>query len=870
MFKPISFVFLVLVLVQTSFSQEYFESNTIVKNTITLNNLYETGYGRKIFNLLGLENNTSVHKIKLDTKSRLLIRISRDADNELTAKISLTRVDISGNTNLHDFNIDSLLWPSGFTAKLTVYNAKHKRGTINIIASANGKLKTNNVDNILNSYIGDVSATVTDIKFNYDEYKYQKINNISQSIGYYYSYGLLLTELIDTYSKNVKNSDNGAEIIFIDKILINRVSSSVDSHKLVSKLSLNNNDPISFLKLKRKLQRLSNRAETLFIQQIQSSKPNNGVPLEFCDLFCRISTNFLGYTKTLQPSDARGFEEIAQIDNTEGSKENLVHIIEYYSGKSSLEAMDLYQIIFNNFVSMANEAIINNNYTDALLLLNNSLIIHNWFNTNLTSEYNSLVSFALDGVASSYLRVGVVALRAQNNQLADKYFNKADVIVMSNNEVFESIKHSDTAFSNYLGLQYKIAMQFIEDNNFKQALTRLSFGSNVCSRLNNSAACNLIDSITCIAHSGIINNKLDSLNFQITAGQFPDAYEQLGSISQYIVTNSCNNKNDSLKFTKLLYSLFIEFLQQGEILIDAQQSKMALYKLLKAQVIQEEYLHGEQERLLLLIKFAAEPEITKLIDEAKYHTWANRMDEAALLSKKAKKQTSSYFGKTNARINKALAELDNQMLLRKCISYKVKYDDAIKKIHIAIKYNNYNKLNALLVEAQTYVTNYPECTIQNTEVLEFRNKYDILIDFYNQYDEVTVKLFEGGYEDVINKYAILSAFYVSNNLSKYNINFADVKAFIIAQNLPNLTIATAEHYVDNNDSSMGFEFVKIYKNQGGDSKSIKPVIIKIAGKLALHDEELKIPAKNALIKYTNGDNWYTSFKIAYLKTRIVH
>jgi len=870
MLKPISFVLLAFLFVQTLYSQEYFESNTIVKNTITYDGLSENGYGRKLFNLLGLVNNTSVQEIYLDTKSRLIVRISRDNENEFTAKISLTRVSIAGNTNLHDFNIDSLLWPSGFTATLTVYNGNRKQGTINIAASANGKLNIIALSNKISSSIGDVSATITNISFHFEESNYKKIQNISKTIGYYYSYSLLLNNLIDVFSQNVKNNSETSENIFLDKVLIDRVTTYIAKYKFASKLDLYTKDSESFLKLQRKLQRLSSRAETLFNQQIQSSKRDIGIPLEFCELYSKISTNFLSYAKTLQPSDALAFEEIAKIEFSEGAKNNLESIIEFYCSQSSANSKELYQDIFNNFVSMAKVAISNDNYTDAILLLNNSLIIHKWVNVNLTNEYSSMVSFALDGVASSYLRVGFVALRAQNNTLATKYFNKADEIVLSNKEIFESIQHSDTSFSNYLGLQCKIALSFIEDKKYNRALTRLSFGKNICSKLNTSITCNLIDSINCIARAGILNNKLDSLKLQIFKGQFPDAYERLESISQYIDDKNCIDKVDSSKFVELSYSLFIEFLQRGEILIDAQQSKMALYNLLKAKSIQEKYLSRKIEKLTILIKFAAEPEITKLIDQAKYHTWANRMDEATHLSIEAKKLTSLYFGDTNDRINKALIELDNQMISRNCISYKIKYDDAIKKVLIAIKYNNYNKLNALLVEAQTYVNEYPECSIQNNEVLELRKKYSTLIEFYKRYEDVTNKLFLKGYKDAIDRYIALSVFFNNNNLEKYSISFPSVRDFILAQNLPILTSTTAIYYVDNGNADMAFSFVKIYKNQGGDSKSIKSITNEIARKLALRDAKIEIPAKDALNKYTAGDNWYNSFKIAYLKNRIVH
>ena len=868
MFKSISFVFLALLLVHTSFSQEYFVSNTIIKTPVTYNNLPEDGYGQKIYNLLGLENNISVHAIKLDAKSRLLLRISRDNNDKLTAKISLTQVEITGNTNLHDFSIDTLLWPSGFTASLTLYNGKHKRGTISFYASANGKLNTIDLSKVINSNIGDVSASITDIQFNYKKNSYLQIQSISRTIGYYYSYGLLLNNLLNTYSQNVKDYDPSAEHIFLDKILIDRVVNNVANNKFTLKLNLEDSDPIGFLKLYRKLQRLSNRDETLFNQQLQSTKSNIINPVEFCELYCAISTNYLSLAKTLQPSNASGFEEIAKVEATHDAKNNLKEIITYYNKESGIIQLDLFQNIFNNYVNLAEIANYSDNYTGALLLLNNSLQIHNWYNTHLTDKYNILVSSALDGIASSYLRVGDVALRAQNNSLANKYFNKADEIVMSNTDIFESIKHSDTAFNNYLELQYKIALNFIEYKKFTEAVKRLSYGNKICLRVNNTTYCNLIDSATCLAHSGIANIKLDSLEGLITIGQFPDAYEQLQGISIYIDNNGCENKDDSLRFSELAYSLFIEYLQRGEILLDAQQTEMALHNLLRAKSIEENYLFSAFKKLDILIKFAAEPEITKLIDEAKYHTWANRIDEALFLSLKAKKLNKLYFGEANIIINKYLAELDEQMKSRKCVSYKIKYDDAIKKIHIAIKYNNYNKLNNLLNEAQSYVIDYPDCNIQNTEVIEIRNKYYTIIDFYNQYDIVTIKLFEEGYDDAIEKYVELSAFYAKNNLEKYSINFADIKAFIIAQNLPRLTMETAKHYVNINNSDMGFDFVKIYKKQGGDSKSIKNITNKIAAKFASRDKELNKSSKEALQEYTNNENWYNSFRLAYLKNRL--
>lgn len=872
MVKPISIIFILFLLIETTYSQKYFENNTIVNNTITYNSLPKNGFGRKIFNRIALENNISIYSIKLETKSRLIVRILRDANNKLIAKISLTRVNIDGNTYLHDFNIDSLLWPSGFTAKIKLTNNNQTPTVIDISSSTNGKVTKVNLNKHTGTISREIKAEIFDIKFNYNESKSSKFQRTSETINNYYSYNILISNFIKQYSNNSQISFQNTNQIFINKILIDRLSDNISNHNFVQKLNLTANDPINFLKLTKKLKRLSNRTQTLFNQQL-SKQTNDSLssPLNFCSLYCNTSLNCINEAKTLQPSDAFGYIEIAKINSSKNENTTLIQIENYYSAKKNATIVNISQAIFNEFVKMSDNAISNDNYSDALLFLNNSLSIHTWFNTALSDRYSSLVANALDGVSSSYLRVGDMALSADNPVLANTYFKKADNIVLSDDKIFNSLLHSsDTAFNNYLTMQYNIAMKYIANENFNKALKRLSYGSNLCAKINNMLACRLIDSAKCLALSGKNNIRLDNLDSLISVGQYPDAYNKLATISKNISNNNCHLTHDSIRFSELSYALFLEFLQQGEILFDAQQSEMALYNLLKAKSIENNYLNTKLDKLSILIKFATEPKITKLIDEAKYHTWANRMDKANITSKKAKELTKLYFGETNTRINNALKELDTQITSRKCVSIKIKYEDAIKKINIAIKHNKYNKLNSLLLEAKSYITNNPNCNIDNKKLLELRNKYSIIIEFYNQYDSVKISLFERGYKEVIERYVVLSDFYKSNNLKKYNISFPNIKNFILTQNLPKLTMTTAKYYVDNNNADLGFDFVEIYKNQGGNSKNIKYITNKIAKDFALRDDKLQIPTKDALSKYTKGDNWYTSFKITYIKNRIVH
>ncbi len=870
MIKRISLIFVFLLLLQIAYTQEYFKTNAIVSKTITYGTLPENGFGRRIFYLLELENNVSVQAIKLQTKSRLLLRISRETDNKITAKISLTQVNILSNLNLHDFNVDSILWPSRFTAKLIVSNGQKEPTEININGSAYGKLEIIDLSSHLNPNDEDVVASISDLQFYYEENKYQQLQNLSETIGNYYSYGRLLTNLIEQHLYNAQSTNFKTERIFADKIEIDRVCNGVVSNDFTNKLVLNNYDPIDFLKLTKKLERLSNRAETLFNQQLSNYKSNSADPAEFCKLFCEISLNYLKEGKTLQPSDASGFVEVAKIDNTESAKENLRLIKLHYFTPASEKQVNINQVIFNTFITLANNFILDDNYSDALLMQTNSLTIHNWFNTVLTPEYSSSVSCALDGVATAYLRVGYVALRTKNTVLADTYFNKADDLILSNEELFKSLHYNDTSFRNYLGLQHKIAMQYIDNKKYSNALINLSLGNIICLKLNKSSSCDLIKAATCSAYSGIIDSKMDSLAGLIKTQQNAEAYNRLAIISDYILDNSCNLKDDSLWFRKLSYSLATNFLQSGEKLLNAQKTDLALQNLVTAKIIQIDYLSIELDKLDRLLQFAAEPEILRIIDKAKYLTWANKIDEATSLYSKASDLNKKDFAQSNIRINTALEELANQIAIRECVSFRNKYDDAIKKAHITIKHHNYNNLGKLLEEAQLITEMYPVCNIQNKEVIELKTKYEVVLEFYSTYSNIMEILSSEDFQIFIEEYLHLIAFYNNNNLAEYMIEQPDIKAFIMSNNILGLTKAMALHYLNSNNPDMGLVYISIYKNQGGTAKSIKDITNSIAKKNSLRDKELNKPAKDALREYTLGDSWYNSFRVTYLKYRIIN
>lgn len=864
-------VFLVLILLQaiTGYTQEYFQSNTIVKERITYDRLYEEGYGKEIFSLIGFENNVNARGLTFDIKSRILIRLSSDTQRNITAAISITRVSINGHLNIKGFNVDTLLWPNKFKARLNLFKNGKLMDSINILVSANGDMAQIFLSNDFLQTGEDLSAELSDIEFVYKKEQSDKLQKIATTIDNYYSFGKLLDNLVKKHSQSATKTSKTIENILIDKIEIDRVSNYINSYSFITALNLQSNDPLDFINNEKKLNRLSKRANTLFNQQVNQKKVNiSPDPWNFCSYYYSLSLNFIEYAKLLQPSEAFAYYEVASIEPTITAKDNLKTITEFYSKNTETNKKSIYQCIFDGFAEMAENANTEENFTEALLLLNNAHAVCLWSGITKTSDYKSDIIIALDGVSSSYLKVGSVAFDLENLELASIYFSKADDIFESNKSLLIDDRLPDTSFSNYLSLQYKISAKLIKKHDYKGALERLSNAKHICSKMDNSTNCTMIDSAISLAHSRYLNCLIDTFEIVLDSNQYEKAYKKWLIASKYISKNNEVLIDVTDRFEKLSYALFLGSVDYGERLINEKETDRALTVLLMARMIITDVLYDYKE-LDRLLKFAIEPEIFSMIDKAVYHVWAYRIDDARELYNEAVELNSKYFLNRNKNINAALEQLSEQMKLRSCLAYSNNYTDAISMIHIAVKNEQYYKLSSFIDEAKNYVVTYPECNIDSTELHTLRKRYKVILEFYKRWDEIVELVNKRNYGDVIELYKSLLEYYTTKDVFHYDIKLYDLYTFISNQNLISLTKEAAAYQLKNNNPDKGLQYIDLYKKQSGDYKNIKQISTEVAILLAQRDKEQEKPVNESLKVYTSGDNWYNHFKIVYLKTRVV-
>ena len=310
------------------------------------------------------------------------------------------------------------------------------------------------------------------------------------------------------------------------------------------------------------------------------------------------------------------------------------------------------------------------------------------------------------------------------------------------------------------------------------------------------------------------------------------------------------------------------FLQQGEILIDAKQPEAAIENLKLAKAIQQ-YLGGDLNNIDRLIEFTAEPLIVNVIDQAKYDTWANKLEDAGNKYDYASDLNLRYFKGSNNRVNESLSELNEQMELRMCLDHKNAFNDAIKTAQIKIKDKKYKELPELLAKAQEIYDTYPQCNIDPVELIKIRSDNTLILNFFKQYSKIKNELFNKGYGSVVEDYNSLENYYLDNNIAVYNVDFHNQYDFVKSQQLPSLTLEAIKYFLKIEMTETSLAYLKLYKSHGDDTKETKQLTSIIAKTLAKKDNEANRPASEALAIYTEGNAKLNYFKIVYLKNRVV-
>jgi len=859
-------LFLFTIFFAVANSQEFSQINTIVERKITYSELSENEPGVELFKLLAIENNISINKLSLIAKSRLAINIYRDGSNNLRAGISLSPVSISGSTNIKEFEVDSILWPSIFQLKLQVFNGNHLRDEIELSCTTDSRVNLLNLSDY-NQNIGEFSLKPGGYSYQFSEKDYLKVERLSELISYYYSAGMLLDKVIQDYNHKTLNANPSFASIFNNKIELDRVIGFLHSYGYFGKLNLAINDPVGLLSHIKKLNRLVKRSETLFVDILNEYEGVKFNYMDFCSIYAGLSKDYLEEAAKLQPSEALGFRTVAEIPVNNVEIETLNEIVSY-AVQLNIDKKQLPECIVGEFVDLCKASNNDHNYTDALLLLTNARIIADLFKTEPDSDYFTSISSTISGISESYFRVGYKALMLGNQEFASQYIGRANSTLDDYKYLLKDIRSEDTLFNSIIDIQIKIALAFTENMSFEYAFNTINRAGDICASQPSIDYCSKVDTITCYIRNSFLTAEIDKFEKSISNYQYPDAFMEFNSIQDYIVSTDCIDENLESNFNEKCYSLFLVFMQQGEILTDAHQPTTAMENLLSAKAILT-YLEFEQTQVDSLIKVVAQPVILSIIDDGRFLNWAKKTFDAEIKLNKARELSTRYFKNANMVVNKAINDLSKQMDLRDCLDHRNTYNDALKTAKIMLSHAEYDNFPDQIKKAQNVVYSYPECEIDNSELIKLKADNYQILSYYRQYAEIRESLLSEDYASVIQKYHNLEEYHNKENLDDYNIVFHSLEDFLLRQNNPLLTKEAVEYFIASELPDESLKYLKILIDQKGESREIKVLSSATARKLAIRDNQKDISLNDALQTYTQGKQRLNYFKAVYIKNRVI-
>ena len=869
--RKIHFILITSILLVFSsgvFAQEIKRSSFYLEETLNYKSFQKNSHGSQIISLLASNNVQSLPWVEIHIRANMMVRLMKAEVGQVSASIILTKYILNGEVFFRDFLVDSLLMPDMIEGRITLFDGKKELLTRPwLIVSRSGQIDLHVPDTVT---VADenLRAEVHIERMMFSKQRYDALTKLTESINNYYSYVAVFQNLTERYRKNDLGKNQPPSHLMVSWDEISRVNKNVENHHFQSLLNLDQLDPELLLPLIRKSKRLEKRASTLVSWILKSNiKGVISDKKHFCNNYVNLSIKYLELAADVQPYLKDGFAENARIVADDQVINMIKHAARMYDVFNHLSIPETPQLIYDQFVEQATVYAENGNFVAAMLLLDNAV----WFEATFdpvqrSQQFTEVYLKVLDGLMSSYLTVAIMAYQSGSFDMAETYHQKAQEIYRRHHEQFVKEEVLSTSLVNYARQQVDLAHYFIADNKYREALRLLDEAKQINLEMKAEPENGKLDKAYALSHRGIISVKLDSLFILIDRKNPADALTALEEVNLYSSAhhNYLNGDYDH-NIRTMATTLFGVYFREGERLLRSKKPEMALLAFLEAQSINDIYIHQPNEKLDSLIYESTVPVILAITKNAEFATWAGRMDQATALYDEAIELQSRYKQERNVEINEAILALRIKMDNRICVNLGNECFALEKRLKNRIKSAKYREAKIFLDAAFMRVQQNPECTIDDTGLIQLQLQYADAFSYNESIDKTKDYLRKGLYDKTIQAYLLLGEMYEKNNINRFGITKPDLDRFIKEENEIGLTKAGVEYYATKNQYDKAFQFLVMLKEKGSHPKEVRALQESVGEGLAEDDRGNAGDSKVQIDKYTNGDKWFRYFRLAYLR-----
>ena len=825
---------------------------------------------RQIFNALAFSFNQSPRHIRLKASGTFNIELKKALDGRSLLLLSFYRSELNGNTEFAGFVADSILWPSQIQGDIFVYDGRHLRKNIVFKCPTSGGLVEIDVTEFVNSRVGELIFKPDRLDYKYQRNQIQFVTEWIEQVEQYYSFKALLSDIKDRFQRRTSDSQRNTSDILVNHIEMERLSWLLDHEPVIKSLYLHRSDPADVLKMIGQVNRLSKRASTLFDQEML----RDGIPFDtemesFCRLYVELSTSYLHQAKSLQPSEAGAFINMASIAPAGIESVIIEQIIQHFSAGNTRQYSVIPLCIHKLFTVDAQQLNLDDDFANAFLLLRNATLVQKSYGLPSNQEFNSAFMATFDGVAASYLKVGRMATTQSGyNALSEIYFNKVNELVTQNEDLLLSMPKQDSALPRLLNELLKLGELTNKQCTYSQKMSLLDVNRALILHMEHihTASYHAFREYCCL---GYLNQQLEVLDWLMSVNQYPDASLKLAAIDTFAYKhNDCFPEQD-LRLSELSDRLFHIYIDQGDRLLLAGQPGVALEQLVLAEKIGRWLPSGGSELIDQKIDDVAWPLIEDEVRKVRYYIWALRLSEAELLLQFADSIEKRYLGGSNLNAVRLLHDVHQEIEDRVCNMAQQKMDNALNEISAIMRNHAYLSVEKAFESLAQIKLDFPGCSFNENDIQFVTQTAAPVVSYLVQNRQVKKMLFERGYEVAIDKYVNLLKYISDNKLDTLGIQLFSVYTFVGEQRLSLLTIGTVDYYLGKGNDTEALKYLWLAKEQRVKKSDVRNQMRQVAAGLAEKDKKSGVPVDEALENYIGNDQWFSYFKFVYRKNRLL-
>ncbi|PLX13039.1 MAG: hypothetical protein C0598_04590, partial [Marinilabiliales bacterium] len=596
--------------------------------SVSYNYTDKYSYTRKVLSVLALGNNKDLKQVEVDYNCDFLIEASTTTNGNIKLHILPDVKKIKGDYSYRSFDLRSKLLPSNYSINIVVLKDDYEIYNENIIISS----KAENIVLETKKRIFSLANTNFIVNINnisFEKSDYNKLDETVEKINYYYGFNELLS-IVNKRHKNLSSQNKlQASEVFLLLQESNRVESYINDIGLMSCLDIENNDPENFKMKYAAFKRYEKRWETLADQKFSRDLKKGFLAdkQNYINSLMHLSESYYKESLEEQPFKATSFRILTEFHASDLELINRVYY--YYDALSYGENINVPNQLYDGFVALGKKYFDLSKNNMALSMLKNARKLEDYFELKKSQSYTVNMAATLNGMIESFLKVSTKAVASGNMRFAENYYRQAEKVYEENSKLFEESGIAVTPFLIYIDAQKKKAIALADNKQFEKSDEIIVNCFNIAEEKNLKRDSLLIQ-LQKTVRNEIYREKLNLISQKIDNNYLSDAEELLAESDMYRKDNYYFIK-DKANFDELAYSVFLEYLQKGEILLDKSYIDLAYDNLLKAKYIQSSYLTYEVEKLDKLLKLYSEPKILELCEQARLETWAKRSINANAL-----------------------------------------------------------------------------------------------------------------------------------------------------------------------------------------------------------------------------------------------